>query len=290
MWGMRKVWPLLLLAAAAGCLEEPSFRCRTDSQCFFRGYPGTCDIASATCVYPSADCRGMLSVTGFVDSQSRCVPAPNTTASTGTSSSTSGGSSSETTDPTTTDPATTDPTDDSTSSGPAPAESSSGAAESSTTDETTTGPGCGGQSQDLTPQGMVTASSTFNANFDKSLSVDGRLDTSWFSQGPEGGGGPSVYSWSTVTDRCIARIEVDDNSQHSQPQFRTGYGFESATVRVLQGNTVVYEESILLPGTPDGPFAVDTGGVQADRVILELGGHEDPTCGGFSELRVLGGA
>ena len=288
---MRKVWPLLL-AALAGCLEEPQFRCRTDGQCFLQGYAGTCDIASASCVYPSADCQGINSVEGFVDGQGNCVPAPNATGGTAPSSTTSGGASSETTAPATTDPVSTDPTDDSTSSGSEPPESSStgGEASSMTDDATTGGRGCSGQTQDLTAQGTVTASSTFNANFEKELSVDGRLDTSWFSQGPEGGGGPSVYSWSTVTDRCIARIEVDDNSQHAQPSFRTGFGFESATVRVLQGNTVVFEETVLLPGTPDGAFAVDTGGVEGSRVILELSGHEDPTCGGFSEVRVLGGA
>lgn len=288
---MRKVWPLLLLAASAACLEEPAFRCRTDGQCVSKGYPGICDLPSATCAYPSADCRGINSIEGFVDGQGRCVPAPNGT--TGPSSTSTTGDSTGTSDPVTTAPGTTDPTDDSTSSGePTPAESSSsGADESSTGDDTSTsGPGCGGQLQDLTEQGTVTATSTFNENFEKELSIDGRLDTSWFSSGPEGGGGPSVYGWSTVTDRCIARIEVDDNSQHSQPQFRTGFGFETATVRVLQNDSVLFERTIALPGTPDGPIAVDTGGVEGSRVLLELGGHEDSTCGGFSELRVLGGA
>ncbi len=289
---MRRLWPLLPLALSAGCLEEPPFRCQTDEVCFLQGFPGTCDLATAKCVYPSADCRGINSVEGFVDGKGNCVPEPNSAVGSGpttTSTSTTGDDSSESSASANTDPSTTNATNDtSTTDDPfQPASSSEGGEESSTTDDTSSG-GCGAPMDDITAEGNVTATSVFDG-YPALLSVDGALNTSWFSTGPEGGGGPSVYGWNTVTDRCITRIEVDDNSGHNQAGFRTGYGFENIVVRVLQDELVVFEQTVPLPGTPDGPLAVDTGGVAGSRVLLELNGHENEACGGFSELRVFGG-
>ena len=160
----------------------------------------------------------------------------------------------------------------------------------STTDlDPTTGDNpCASQLDNITTDGNVTATSEFDG-FPAPLSVDGSLSTSWFSTGPEGGGAPSVYTWSLPVERCVNRIIVADNAAHGNDEFRQGFGFNSATVRVVNGDTPVYEELVPLPNDPDGEFVVDTGGVVATRVLLELSGHENPSCGGFSELTVIGG-
>lgn len=292
---MRRLWPLLPLLLASGCLDEPPYRCQSDEVCFLQGFQGTCDLASAKCVYPSADCRGINSVEGYVDGNGNCVPAPNSNVGPGpttTGATTTDSGSTETTDAqTSTPPTTTDPTDDSTTTTDTPTQegSSSGDdAESSTGSDPTNGEGCEGMT-DITDAGTVTATTTF-PGFPAEDSVDDDPTSSWFSTGPEGKGGPSVYGWNAGGDRCINRIEVDDNSAHEDPTFRTGFGFGNVVVRVVQNETVVFEETVQLPGTPDGPVVVDTGGIIGSRVLLELNAHENEECGGFSELRVFGGA
>ena len=285
---MRRMWACLPLMWALGCLDEPPFVCESDAVCVLQGVQGTCDPATSRCVYRSVDCAGLESSEGWVDGNGNCVPAP--------SSSVGPSPTSSTTDPsgangTTTAPGTST-TDDSTTSTTTPVDdesSSEGAAEeSSSSDGMTSGEGCTTAPADITDQGTVMASSTFSG-YSVMESVDGLLSTSWFSAGPEGGGGPSIYAWNTVTDRCIERIEVDDNSMHDIEEFQTGYGFGSATVRIVQDDLVVFEQLVELPGSPDGPFTIDTGGIVGSRVLLELGGHENAECGGFSELRVFGG-
>lgn len=291
---MRRAWTLLPLALALGCLEEPAYQCQSDEVCFYKGFAGVCDLASASCAYQSVDCQGLSSIEGWVNARGLCVPAPNNAEPSSTTGDSGGGvTSGSTSSAGSSTPTTNDPTSDAESSNGivTGAESSGGSAESESSGAgPTTGSfgECDGLTDDLTPQGTVTATTTFSG-FPAADSVDGSLSTSWFSTGPEGDGGPSVYSWSTVTDRCINRIEVDDNSAHSNNEFRTGYGFASATVRIIQDDIVVFEEMVQLPGTPDGPFAVDTGGIQGSRVLIELSGHENTSCGGFSELRVIGG-
>ncbi len=291
---MRRAWTLLPLALALGCLEEPAYQCQSDDVCFYKGFAGVCDLASASCAYQSVDCQGLSSIEGWVNARGLCVPAPNNAEPSSTTGDSGGGiTSGSTSTVSTSTPPTSDPTNDAESSNGivTAGESSSGSAESeSSSSGLTSGSsnGCEGLTDDLTDQGTVTATTTFNG-FPASNSIDGSLSSSWFPTGPEGDGGPSVFSWSTVTDRCINRIEVDDNSAHSNNDFRSGYGFASATVRVIQDDIVVFEEMVSLPGTPDGPFAVETSGVQGSRVLIELSGHENTTCGGFSELRVIGG-
>ncbi len=291
---MRSAWTLLPLALALGCLEEPAYQCQSNDACFYKGFAGVCDLATASCAYQSVDCQGLSSIEGWVNARGLCVPAPNNAEPSSTTGDSGGGvTSGSTSSVGTSQPTTADPTDDAetsngivtgaeSSSGPVESESSSSGQTSGSSD------GCEGLMQNVTDQGTVTASTEFNG-YPAGDSVDGSLATSWFSTGPEGGGGPSVYSWSTVTDRCINRIEVDDNAGNSNNDFRTGYGFASAVVRVLQDDLVVFEETVQLPGTPDGPFAVETGGLLGSRVLIELVGHENESCGGFSELRVIGG-
>lgn len=292
---MRRLWTLLPLALALGCLEEPAYQCQSNDACFYSGFSGVCDLASASCAYQSVDCQGLSSIEGWVNARGLCVPAPNNSEPSSTTGDSGGGvTSGSTSSGTTSQPTTVDPTEDAeTTNGIVTgAESSGGSAEGESTGSSqTTGTfgDCDGLTDNLTSEGTVTASTTFNGDFPATASVDGLLTTSWFSTGPEGGGGPSVYSWSTVTDRCINRIEVDDNSMHSNGSFQEEYGFTSAVVRVLQDDIVVFEETVPLGASPDGPFAVETGGMLGSRVLLELGGHENTGCGGFSELRVIGG-
>ena len=190
------------------------------------------------------------------------------------------------------DPSTTS-TSTSTSTGSEPPGESTGDVED-TSDEGSESTGlervdCEGLLNNITGQGSVSASTVF-AGFPANLSVDGDLSTSWFSTGPEGDGTtPSVYTWTLGQARCINSIVVADNASHANAGFQQGFGFNLATVRVLHGTDVMYQELVPLPGDPDGQFIVDTGGVPATQVLLELSGHEDPSCGGFSELTVLGG-
>jgi len=291
---MRRAWTLLPLALALGCLEEPAYQCQSNDACFYKGFAGVCDVATASCAYQSVDCQGLSSIEGWVNARGLCVPAPNNAEPSSTTGDSGGGiTSGSTSSVETSQPTTADPTDDGESTNGlitgAESSGSSVESESSGSDPTSGGSdGCEGLMDNLTDQGTVTASTEFG-EYVAGRSVDGSLSTSWFSTGPEGNGAPSVYSWSTVTDRCINRIEVDDNSVHDTNEFRTGYGFATAVVRVLQDDLVVFEETVQLPGTPDGPFTVETGGLLGSRVLLELGGHENEDCGGFSELRVIGG-
>lgn len=285
-------WGLLPLVLASACLEEPPYRCQSNDVCFYKGFSGQCDLNTGTCVYMSADCQGIGSIDGWVNAKGQCVAAPANSVSTSTSTSTTTDGSASDASTTGKSTSTTTPStatesasgfDDGSSSGES-LDSSSGEGESSSGSPNP----CAGTDADVTNLGDVDATTTFGG-FAPPLSVDGDVSTSWFSTGPEGGGGPSVYAWATMQELCISRIEVDDNHLHDNVSFRTGYGFDSAVVRVLNGPSVVFEEAVQLPGTPDGPFVVDTGGLVGTRVLLELGGHENEDCGGFSELRVFGG-
>ncbi|MEM6290106.1 MAG: hypothetical protein AAGA54_02540 [Myxococcota bacterium] len=302
------MWMLSGLALSlAGCIEAPAYQCSSDANCQQEGgageiVQGTCVVATATCVYPSAACTGINSIEGWVDGSGNCVAAPesatgpvSTTAPSLTTSSTTNDTSDTTNpdptvDPSTTTSTTTGPTTDpETTIDPSEGESTTGDDESTTGVDPTSGDNpCAGLLDNITTDGNVSATSEFNG-FPAPLSVDGSLSTSWFSTGPEGGGAPSVYTWSLPVARCVNRIIVADNAAHSNAEFREGFGFNSATVRVIDGDIPVYEELIPLPNDPDGEFVVNTGGVVATRVLLELSGHENPSCGGFSELTVIGG-
>lgn len=140
---------------------------------------------------------------------------------------------------------------------------------------------------DATLEGRIQASSIFSADFPTSLATDGDRATSWFSAGPEPGGGQTIFRWTGAKDDVIGSISILSNSQHSNPDWRTGFGFEALTIQVLDAtDSVVWEQAVSLAGTPDpdvkvGPF------VLGRSVVLTLSGHEDPSCGGFSEFRVM---
>jgi len=138
---------------------------------------------------------------------------------------------------------------------------------------------------DSTAEGAVQASTTYEG-FPASLGVDGDPTTSWFSTGPEAGGVPTTYVWTGAQDDFIASISILSNDLNAEPANRTGYGFESLTVQVLDAaGTVVFEEEVALPGTPD-PRVTLHPNVVGRSIVLLYSGHESLDCGGFAELQV----
>ena len=281
---MQRMVTLLPMALSLGCLEAPPYRCERDTQCFLQGYPGTCDRASATCVYPSADCRGILSPEGYVDGQGNCVPAPNNAVEPGNASTgLHDPQSDETASSTGTTGAATEPGSGETGGSSSSTDVTSSGDSVSGSGSSTGGGGCEQPIQDITNYGTVSATSQLNG-YPATRANDGDNTTSWFS----GGNGTAQYTWLSAANRCIERIEVDDNSMHANAELRVNYGFQQSIVRVLQDDLVVFEEVVSLPASPDGNYLVETGGTIGSQVVLELGPNDASFFGGFSELRVFG--
>lgn len=272
-----RAWaPVAGLAASlslGACLEPPSFSCKQDVQCNANGAVGICDL-TGICIYDAPGCPSGFATADGTCAMGMLVDTDSSTPGDGgngdSDGSDGGGGGTTTTGGATTVADVTDSSDPST-----------------TTGEMTTGvDGCA-DAVDITDEGVVGADSTFD-EFEPALSVDADLSTSWFSTGPEGGNAPTNYNWTTAADRCIDRILIIGNAQHEDPGFRTDFGFESVTVRVFDASdNLVFEEARGLPGTPDPDTTVEVGTV-GSRVVLALSDHEDDTCGGFSELQVLG--
>lgn len=131
---------------------------------------------------------------------------------------------------------------------------------------------------DVTDLGTVEANSTY-PGFPVGLAVDGNPGTSWFSVGPSVG--PAVYTWSGPRTE-IVDVSFLGNESHSNPDFRTGFGFGAVTLEVLDQGSVVFSAD----GSGNGSqFQV---GATGDQVRLTFTGHEDIECGGFAELSITG--
>ena len=139
---------------------------------------------------------------------------------------------------------------------------------------------------EIASEGTVEASSSYDATYPASLAVDGDLSSSWFSAGSIKGDNNPTYTWTGQQDDLIASIDLISNREHRVADFRTGYGFASVTVQVLdaQGN-VVFEEGASLDGTPD-PDVHFTPNKVGRSIRLIFAGGEAPDCGGFGELRI----
>jgi hypothetical protein len=139
---------------------------------------------------------------------------------------------------------------------------------------------------EIASEGTVEASSIYDSNYPASLAIDGDLSTSWFSAGAIKGDANPVYTWTGQQDDLIASIELISNREHQVVDFRTGFGFESVTVQVLdaQGN-VVFEEGASLEGTPD-PDVTFTPNEVGRSIRFIFSGGEAPDCGGFGELKI----
>jgi hypothetical protein len=144
-------------------------------------------------------------------------------------------------------------------------------------------------SVDITSQGAVSASSSFNSSFPPRLAVDGDPTTSWFSAGDRDGN-TSTFTWRAPSKELIGQIMVAGNARNATPAFRSGFGFKSTEVRVLDtvGN-IVYRQTFPGPGAAAEDI-VATPNVIGQTVELLLSGHENPTCGGISTLKVIGRA
>ncbi|MGE0822917.1 MAG: hypothetical protein AB7G75_11650 [Candidatus Binatia bacterium] len=142
-------------------------------------------------------------------------------------------------------------------------------------------------SLDITAEGNVQASSTFGGNqFPAQLAVDGLQSSSWFSAGPEPQG-TTTFLWTGRQDDMISSVAILSNALHENLSFRRNFGFGSVTIQVLTSSgAVVFQQSVALPGTPDPSIIVEPG-VVGRAVRLVFSGHEDPECGGFSELQVV---
>jgi hypothetical protein len=141
------------------------------------------------------------------------------------------------------------------------------------------------QKVDVTKEGTVAVSSTFSGAFSPALAVDGNQSTSWFSKG-DADGATSTFTWRGATDSMITRVSVIGNSRHANAAFRTGQGFNSSTVEVLDAaGTVVFTQAFSGPGSAS-PNLTATPNVVGRSIRLRLTGHENPQCGGFSELTV----
>ncbi len=143
----------------------------------------------------------------------------------------------------------------------------------------------------ITNQGSVSASSVFDNdsnNFGVGRSVDGDSSSSWFSDGNSAGGNAEVYTWtfSENTDIFLARVETDPE------QFEGGgkFGFATVTVRVLDaGGAEIFSSGVIgLSGSRVDISEAFPAGLAGQTVQLVLVGHQNPSCGGFAELRVFG--
>jgi hypothetical protein len=161
-----------------------------------------------------------------------------------------------------------------------------------TAPETTVAPptsGGGGTGADVTSTGTGTASSEYpGGEYPASLAIDGNPGTSWFSAGSNVDGDTSVYTWTSPSPIPITKVEILSNSHNSDPSVRSGYGFDSVLVEVLNAEgRNIFSGVQFLNGTPDPDISVDIGAdVVGQTVRLSFSGHEAPDCGGFAELHV----
>jgi hypothetical protein len=137
----------------------------------------------------------------------------------------------------------------------------------------------------ITQIGATAASSTFSGEFPASLAVDGDTSTSWFSSG----GGSAEYTWQAPSSVFIDQINITGNAGNENPDFRTGFGYESVDVVVVDsGGNEVFRETHSLAGTPDPDVTVSPH-VKGLAVVLQFSGGEASNCGGFAELEIIGG-
>ncbi len=138
---------------------------------------------------------------------------------------------------------------------------------------------------DSAREGTVEASSVY-PGYSAAMATDGDVTTSWFSAGSNVEGPTSTFRWAGARDDFIGSIAILSNAEHSVPEVRTGFGFGSVNVQVLDASgAVVFEQGFLLDGTPD-PNVLARPNVVGRSIVLVFSGHESPDCGGFSELQV----
>ncbi len=138
--------------------------------------------------------------------------------------------------------------------------------------------------------GTVNASSTFpQQGFGPTSAIDINFGTSWFSGGPSVDGNSSTFTWTARQQEFLGTVGIFNNQFHNTELYRTGFGFQTVTFQVYDGpdgsGTMLYEETVdypqAFPVVRVSPF------VSGRSIRLLLNEHEDPSCGGFSELLVV---
>ncbi len=143
----------------------------------------------------------------------------------------------------------------------------------------------GGQDVDISREGTVEAS-TVADGFPASAAVDGDPSTSWFSTGPDPNGAPTTFRWTGQKDDFIDSITLMSNRLNANPDFRTGYGFDSVTIAVLDASqNTVFQATASLSG--NGPDVVLHPQVVGRSILLILSDDESQNCGGFGEMIVV---
>ncbi|MFQ5753448.1 MAG: hypothetical protein ACE5HI_15775, partial [bacterium] len=145
----------------------------------------------------------------------------------------------------------------------------------------------------LASRGSVQASSTFpEGNFAPQLAIDFDFSTSWFSAGQSVDGNTSTFTWTSSRDEFITSAGIVNNSNHFNPTYQSGYGFETVTFQVYSGQNatenLLFEETVDYPKSTQLPVASVAPFVQGRSIRLLLNNHENPERGGFSELLIVG--
>jgi len=138
--------------------------------------------------------------------------------------------------------------------------------------------------------GTANASSTFpQQGFEPTSAIDLNERTSWFSGGPSVDGNTSTFTWTARQQVFLGTIGIFNNQFHNNPAYQTGFGFRTVTFQVYDGpdasGTMLYEETVDYPKT--FPVARVSPFVSGRSIRLLLNEHENPDCGGFSELLVV---
>jgi hypothetical protein len=143
----------------------------------------------------------------------------------------------------------------------------------------------------IASQGTTSASSVSKPaagfTFEPAKALDNDTSTSWFSAGAADGN-DSTYTWQAPRDARIGDVVIVGNANNANPAWRTGFGFSSVTVRIVDATSRVAFTQDVDFGASKDPNATVHPNVVGRSVVLVFHVHQSPDCGGFSELRVFG--
>jgi hypothetical protein len=160
-----------------------------------------------------------------------------------------------------------------------------GGTATTTAPATTSPPTTAAQPVDVTSQGTVSASSTYSSQYPPSLAVDGDPTTSWFSAGA-GDGPSSTFTWQGPRNQLITSISITGNEHDADPNTRDHFGYAQTEIQVVNSaGSVVFDQTYQGPSDANRDITA-TVNATGQTVRLLLKNREDPSCGGFAELRV----
>lgn len=135
---------------------------------------------------------------------------------------------------------------------------------------------------DVVADGAVASSSNF-VGYAAADGVDGDLTTSWFSDGAWDGP-TEQFTWTADHTEWVDQVVVQNNALNAQGF--VGFGFETVDVVLRdRGGAVTFAQTVPLPGDTDPLISVSVGAF-GESLELNYTNHDDPACGGFSELEV----